>query len=145
MSTETTATETRTDVIWRVWAHDAAVNAYATVPTRSDAEYIAAQFPKWVKVRGGHLTAALGDYTVIDGRVERTSRDGSYLNGSELWGHVSIHVGLSPNGVRGAENETGAKRWRRFVAVVENMGGTFDYAVFGNSITADALRAKVGL
>src|SRR4051812_40999062 len=82
--------------MWKDQSAPQGFRASMVVDTPEQAKEIAATFPKFVKVKGQR-------YHAEDG----------------MKGLVSFHIGLSADGVTGAVNETGLKRLRRFLDLVE--------------------------
>lgn len=83
--------------MWKDAAAPQGFRASLVVATPELAKEIAASFPKFVKVKGQR-------YLDRDGTIK---------------GYVSFHLGLSADRVTGAVNETGLKRLRKFLGLVE--------------------------
>lgn len=103
-------------------SHDEAyVEASARVETKEEAQAIAALFPKSARVMGTTLSGCL------DGNLQSTV------------GYVHFWVELQSNGVTGARNETGLKRYRSFRRWAERLGFATEWtAQYGNSIKTEA-------
>lgn len=109
--------------------HEGSINlkASATVETREDAQALAAQFPKSLRIKASCLS------TYDKAHYEKT---GEYIN--EIKGYVVIQVSLRSTGVTGEYNETGAKRWDSFKRNCSKLGIELEYAQpFSNSLPAD--------
>lgn len=114
-----------TDPVIRWDATEHAVNARLHLPTKADAERVAAMFPKSTKVRAVTLSTHTGSLTGDDYR-------------SVELGTVYFHAGLAATGVTGERNETGLRRWRSFKRTAAKLGMALEYVrPYGNSLSDD--------
>jgi hypothetical protein len=72
------------------------IDVRCELPTEADAKALAARFPKSLRIKAGPL-----------GGVEKRT------------GYFHLEVHLSPDGVSGAKNEAGLKRFRRLIEVAD--------------------------
>lgn len=97
--------------------------------TREDAEALAAEFPKSLRVHG--TTLSTYDHELRD-------RTGEYRHFTT--GYVALSVNLQSTEKTGEFNETGLKRWASFKKHLDRLGYELEYTTpFTNSIPESEL------